>query len=174
MWIPLRNAIIRLLLQYPDDEMCATPFLWSTDTNLFPLLLCLGLSVSWWGTCESPQTTTQPILASLPSPLLSCCFSSTLQLIIFPSPNRIAHFPLTSENETERGGKKKKSTNFLNPIDLLCQTFLWEFTLAKRKSLKRKCFSFPPTASYVFLKNSPLSLSAGGHFPRILNLCPHH
>lgn len=34
MHIPWRNRIIRLLLQYQDEETSATPFLWSADTNL--------------------------------------------------------------------------------------------------------------------------------------------
>lgn len=79
---------------------------------------------------REPQTTTQPVFMSPPSthPFLSLALSSSSS-----SPLLIALliFPLTSEYE-KGGGRKKSITNFPNPIDLLRQTFHWEFMLVQK------------------------------------------
>lgn len=145
MRIPQRNAIIRLLLQYPDDEMCATPFLWSTDTNLLSFVL-VSQSAG-----EGPARAPKPLL----SPSLSLFFSpSSISLAVFlPLFNSsssslliallISHWQVRMRRR-RGGGRREKSTNFLNPIDLLCKTFLWEFTLAKKKVWRRNVSLFSP------------------------------
>lgn len=62
---------------------------------------------------------------------------------------------------------RKNSTNFRNPIDLLCQTFCWEFLIVQ-KSQKKKCFQPPPPPTSS--SQPSLSLSAGSHFLCISNL----
>ena len=95
----------------------------------------------------------------------STCLFPLLSLAVFLSLSSSSSSPLliallilslTSDDERERerewGGD---STNFLNPIDLLHQTFHWEFTLVQ-KSLKKRCFLI--FSLVVFLK-TPLFFS---------------
>lgn len=68
---------------------------------------------------REPQTTTQPVFMSppsthLPTPFFHLLFfTRSLQLIIFPSPNRIAHFSI-DEWVWEGGEEKKKKHHKLS------------------------------------------------------------
>lgn len=71
--------------------------------------LCLGVSVSWWGTRERPQTTTQPVGVFFLS--FSCSYSLTLRSSS-SSPLLIAllifHWQESMWREGGRRKKKKK------------------------------------------------------------------
>lgn len=86
--------------------MWVTAFLWSADTNLH-FFLCLGLSVSWWGTSESLKPLISPFSWSFfpPCPSLLLFFPLTLQLIIFPS--HICSFSIDKWVHEEKGEKKR-------------------------------------------------------------------
>lgn len=123
--------------------MWVIAFLWSADTNLCTLFF-VWVSQS---AGEGPARASNHWSACLhgfffffsPSPLF-CCFSSHSPAHHLPlSYLLIFHWQVSTRGD---GRGKKKGTNFLNPIDLLCQTLHWEFTLVP-KSFKNSFFFFP-------------------------------
>lgn len=133
---PRRNHTIRLLLQYLDEEALAP-----TPTSLLPSLLemrfkssfRLLLSLSFCQPLPGPMRPPEKLTAVsvlFPFSALTLCGSSSHSL----SHNRIAHFfPIDKRVRGERVEEERKhSTNFLNPIDLLWETFHWEFILEQK------------------------------------------
>lgn len=109
MHIPWRNCMIRLLLQYLDEEASAPPFLRCADTNLpFPLALFVWVSQSAsTGPARGPN---QPLSLSLLFSF-SCSFSLTLRSSS-SSPLLIALLIFHWQESMRReGGEREKKTH---------------------------------------------------------------
>lgn len=126
------------------------------------------------GPARAPKPPLNPSLCVFFPP--SSSFSLAVFLLFYSSSSPLLIALLISHWQVRmrqrKGGEKKEHKLFKSHWPTLPDISLGIHI--SKKILKKKCFSFfPPTGSSGFLKNSLLSLSAGGHFPRILNLIPH-